>query len=201
LIVYIGIRKLYIHARKCELKGLSPAQNRNVPPLNYDWVYSLVDLYPEMIFTLNGTTPVDYRVYTYSNVIIVTIGGVNSFESAEELLYGWESASDDGRKPRCVHGVMIGRAAYNNPWMFADADRRFFDTPNVGLTRRAVVEEYLTYVQQAQELQVYGSSTPNILKPLHNFFNCCKGNKFYKVKVMRFVHVMISKFKTIFIIL
>jgi tRNA-dihydrouridine synthase A len=51
---YEGIRKLYVHARKCELKGLSPAQNRNVPPLNYDWVYSLVDLYPEMLFTLNG---------------------------------------------------------------------------------------------------------------------------------------------------
>lgn len=49
-----GVRNMYLHARKCELKGLTPAQNRTVPPLNYNWVYSLVELYPEMTFTLNG---------------------------------------------------------------------------------------------------------------------------------------------------
>lgn len=67
--------------------------------------------------------------------------------------------------------------------MFSDADRRFFDTSNPGLSRREVIEDYLKYVSYAKDTQLFGSSTPNVIKPLHNFFNGCNGNKFYKVKV------------------
>jgi tRNA-dihydrouridine synthase A len=49
-----GVRHMIIHSRMCILQGLSPAQNRTVPPLRYDAVHRLVERFPEMRFTLNG---------------------------------------------------------------------------------------------------------------------------------------------------
>jgi len=49
-----GVDALYIHARKAWLQGLSPKQNREIPPLNHDWVYRLQQRYPEIPFILNG---------------------------------------------------------------------------------------------------------------------------------------------------
>ena len=48
------VRHFIIHARKCHLKGLSPAQNRNIPPLRHSWVYALKRDFPHLEFTLNG---------------------------------------------------------------------------------------------------------------------------------------------------
>ncbi|OZJ02553.1 hypothetical protein BZG36_04501 [Bifiguratus adelaidae] len=45
---------LIVHARKCWLKGLSPRQNRTVPPLQYDRVKRLKEAFPDLQFTLNG---------------------------------------------------------------------------------------------------------------------------------------------------
>jgi hypothetical protein len=79
-----------------------------------------------------------------------------------------------------VDGVMIGREAYRNPWMFADADIIFhnsccssdgkgcLDRDIVAQkTRRSVIQSYLDYVSVAQREKVFGSNTCNILKPLH----------------------------------
>lgn len=49
-----GVDALIIHARKAWLKGLSPKQNREVPPLNYDWVYRLKPLFPQTEIIING---------------------------------------------------------------------------------------------------------------------------------------------------
>jgi tRNA-dihydrouridine synthase A len=49
-----GVNVFHIHARKALLKGLSPKENREVPPLNYDWVHRLKDDFPNTIFVLNG---------------------------------------------------------------------------------------------------------------------------------------------------
>ncbi|KAI8365030.1 tRNA-dihydrouridine synthase [Choanephora cucurbitarum] len=45
---------LIVHARKCILKGLSPKQNRTIPPLNYDRVFQLAKAYPDLIVSING---------------------------------------------------------------------------------------------------------------------------------------------------
>lgn len=45
---------LIVHARKCILKGLTPKQNRSIPPLNYDRVYKLASIYPDLPITING---------------------------------------------------------------------------------------------------------------------------------------------------
>ena len=60
-----GIKTIIIHARKALLKGLSPKQNRSVPPLNYDYVYQIKQLFPELSIVINGgiTTVEDVKVH------------------------------------------------------------------------------------------------------------------------------------------
>ena len=110
-----GCRSFTVHARKAWLQGLSPKQNREVPPLDYERVYRLKADFPELEIVLNG--------------------GVLSLEAAAAHL------------ERGADGVMIGRAAYQNPYLLAEADRRFFgdDRPPPG--REAVVRALLPYAE------------------------------------------------------
>jgi tRNA-dihydrouridine synthase A len=108
-----GCGTLVVHARKAWLSGLSPKQNREVPPLRYDMVYRLKDTFPDLRIVLNG--------------------GVQSLdEAAAHLLH--------------VDGVMIGRAAYQNPYLLAGADRRFFGDMRPTPSREQVIRALLPYV-------------------------------------------------------
>jgi len=82
-----GCRSFIVHARNAVLKGLSPKENREVPPLKYEYVYRLKRDFPQLEIVLNG--------------------GVASRQDIEIHL-------------KQVDGVMIGRAAYHNPWLLAD---------------------------------------------------------------------------------
>lgn len=88
-----GADALWVHARKAWLQGLSPKQNRNVPPLDYDRVYRLKLARPDAFIGING--------------------GIADLDEAAAHL-------------RHADGVMLGRAAYRNPALLADVDRRFF---------------------------------------------------------------------------
>lgn len=109
-----GCRHFIVHARKAWLRGLSPRQNRDVPPLRYDLVYRLKSEFPELHVTLNG--------------------GVDCLDDAAEHLAR-------------VDGVMLGRAAYHDPYLLVDADRRFFGDMDVPLSRHGVVEAMLPYIE------------------------------------------------------
>ena len=109
-----GCRTLIIHARKAWLSGLSPKQNREVPPLRYDLVRRVKADFPELEVILNG--------------------GVASLQEAEKHL----SALD---------GVMIGRAAYHDPWILRDADARVFAGDAGPESRHAVIDRLLPYVE------------------------------------------------------
>ena len=149
-----GARHIVVHARTCMLHGLSPAQNRSVPPLRHDVVHDLVGAFPDMTFTLNG--------------------GVKTFAEAKQHL-GWATEASEG-SARPVHGVMVGREAYHNPWLFAAADADFFSsrtatTTAMPRTRREVLERYLVYAEECRDNGVFGSNLCSIVKPLHNA--CC----------------------------
>jgi len=144
-----GCSHIIMHARDCMLKGLSPAQNRNVPPLRYDDVALLREEFPDMEFTLNG--------------------GIASLEQARQFLpQYYNSVHSENTNP--LQGVMIGRAVYNNPWMLADADSLLFRQPNMQHTRRQVLERYLTYCDQLEEDPSRYYNTTACIKPLHNYF-------------------------------
>lgn len=112
-----GCRTFIVHARKAWLTGLSPRQNRHVPPLRYDVVRHLKEEFPALTIILNG-------------------GIRNLHEAREHLL--------------AVDGVMIGREAYHNPYLLADADGEIFGEDRAKPSRHEIVEAYLPYV--AREL-------------------------------------------------
>src|ERR1700736_615322 len=89
-VVAAGADALIVHARKAWLNGLSPKENRDIPPLDYDRVYRLKAALPDVPIIINGG-----------------IGGLA--ETRQHL----------GQ----VDGVMLGRAAYQEPWRLLDVDR------------------------------------------------------------------------------
>lgn len=109
-----GCRTFVIHARKAWLSGLSPKENREIPPLRYDYVYRAREDFPDLEIVING--------------------GVQSIDDAERQLEE-------------VDGVMIGRAAYQTPWMLADADRRIFGREHGPRCPHHVIESLLPYVE------------------------------------------------------
>ncbi|MGE4219223.1 MAG: tRNA dihydrouridine(20/20a) synthase DusA [Alphaproteobacteria bacterium] len=110
-----GCERVIVHARKAWLSGLSPKENREIPPLRYDLVYGLKSAFPEMTVVLNG--------------------GVHSHVAIDAHL-------------RYVDGVMLGRAAYQTPWILAEADRRYFSAGHAVPDRHAVVRAYLPYIER-----------------------------------------------------
>ena len=108
-----GCSSFIIHARKAILSGLSPKENREIPPLNYETVYAIKRDFPELEIMLNG--------------------GVLSLDAAVAQLDR-------------VDGVMIGRAAYRDPWVLAEADSRVFGATDPLQFRYEAVVGYLQYV-------------------------------------------------------
>jgi len=121
-----------VHARKAIL-GLSTAANRLIPPLRHEWVFRLAALFPELRFELNGH--------------------VQDIEEANSLLCPRPIPqilqTHDHEAKVQLHGVMIGRAAYNKPWMFylprCPEDR--VPTTDELLSRKHVAKEYCKYAR------------------------------------------------------
>jgi tRNA-dihydrouridine synthase A len=118
-----GVQHFIIHCRKCLLKGLNPAQNRSVPPLRHEWVWALKRDFPHLVFTLNGGVLSAHDASTALQLEAHTLG------------------------PGVLHGVMIGRQAYNDPWgVLGDADRTIFGAEeNAAVSRRQVIYKYCQY--------------------------------------------------------
>ncbi|MFO7639828.1 MAG: tRNA dihydrouridine(20/20a) synthase DusA [Candidatus Competibacteraceae bacterium] len=109
-----GCEVFIIHARKAWLSGLSPRENREIPPLRHEVVYRLKQDFPELTIILNG--------------------GLIDLDQVAEAL-------------RQVDGAMIGRAAYENPYLLAEADRRFFGSDELPKTRFQVVQDFFPYAE------------------------------------------------------
>jgi tRNA-dihydrouridine synthase A len=112
----VGCKTFIIHARKAWLKGLSPRENREVPPLCYERVYQLKQDFPELEIIING--------------------GINNLAAIKQHL-------------QHVDGVMLGRAAYANPFLFATVDQIFFNAVNQINSPHEVVWRYLPYIAKS----------------------------------------------------
>lgn len=140
-----GITHFIIHARKCLLNGLSPTENRRIPPLRYDWVGRLAALFPELEFSINGGF-VDHPSIEGQRAL--TLAG-ESLKGASEMLPNAPAITPHSPEDRTLlRGLMVGRAAYNEPWLLADFDRRYYQQPNPGLCRREVMEAYIQYAER-----------------------------------------------------
>nr|WP_090057072.1 tRNA dihydrouridine(20/20a) synthase DusA [Celeribacter neptunius] len=109
-----GVARITVHARKAWLDGLSPKENRDIPPLDYDLVHAMKREFPDLHLSLNG--------------------GIQSLDMVEEELSHMD-------------GVMVGRAAYHQPYdILGQADQRIFGDPRAALSRHEValaMEDYI----------------------------------------------------------
>jgi tRNA-dihydrouridine synthase A len=110
-----GADALIVHARKAWLQGLSPKENRDLPPLDYARVYRLKAQHPDFTIVLNG--------------------GIASVEAAAAHL-------------NRVDGVMMGRAAYQEPWRLLAVDPRLFGAPTPFASARAAAAALVPYIDR-----------------------------------------------------
>ena len=114
-VVAAGSDALIVHARKAWLTGLSPKENRDIPPLDYDRVYRLKQAMPDVPIIING--------------------GIGSIDEAKAHLAH-------------VDGVMLGRAAYQEPWRLLPVDAEIFgETPRFA-TMKDVFEAMTPYIER-----------------------------------------------------
>jgi tRNA-dihydrouridine synthase A len=111
-----GCSVFIVHARNAWLQGLSPKENREIPPLRYELAYQLKKDFPSLTIAING-------------------GITRNDQIAEHL--------------KEVDGVMIGREAYYNPWLLTTWDAQFFHANESSITREAVEEAMVTYMERA----------------------------------------------------
>jgi len=158
-----GCRHFIVHARKAWLKGLSPAKNRSVPPLQYDRVYRLCSEFPDLDFSING--------------------GVSSVNDAMQLLNGTGYECDDSPPRRRLKGVMIGRAAMNTPSILASIDTVVYgvhSNPDTAESRRTLAEGYIDYLNDLDS-SVYCNKSPfQFLKPVVGLLSGQKGNRLFR---------------------
>jgi tRNA-dihydrouridine synthase A len=114
-VVAAGANALIVHARKAWLNGLSPKENRDIPPLDYDRVYRLKSALPDVPIIING--------------------GIGSVAEAKAHL---------GH----VDGVMLGRAAYQDPWRLLTVDSELFGEAAPHASMKDVFEAMMPYIEQ-----------------------------------------------------
>jgi tRNA-dihydrouridine synthase A len=138
-----GCAMVIVHARKALLTGLSPAQNRTVPPLDYARVQRLKQDFPDLRVVING--------------------GIADVESTVALLE-W------------ADGVMLGRAAYHNPWLLTELDACLFGTAPPA-SRLDAVAAYLPYIETQLEL---GARLHDLTRHMLGLFSGVRGARRYR---------------------
>lgn len=139
-----GCETLIVHARKAWLEGLSPKENRDVPPLDYSLVYRLKQAMPDMGIIING--------------------GIDSV------------AAIDAHLAR-LDGVMLGRAAYQAPWLLSGMDRRYFGDATPVPSRHEVLERFLPYIER--EL-AEGTHLHAMTRHILGIFQGCPGARAFR---------------------
>jgi tRNA-dihydrouridine synthase A len=129
-----GCRTFIVHARNAILKGLSPKENREIPPLRYAEVHRLKRDFSELEIVING--------------------GFRTWPEIEPQL-------------SAVDGVMIGRAAENDPWLLAEADARVFGETGSQPTRAQVIAAVARY---AEHEVAHGTPLRHIVRHMHGLY-------------------------------
>ena len=139
-----GTDALIVHARKAWLKGLSPKENRDVPPLDYALVHRLKRAHPDLEIIING--------------------GIKSLAQAQEHLAH-------------VDGVMMGRAAYQEPWRLLSADPLLFGEPAAFTSPKEAGMALIPYIER--EL-AKGAKLSNITRHVLGLFRAVPGARAFR---------------------
>ena len=139
-----GCDTFIVHARKAILSGLSPKENREIPPLKYDSVFAVKQAFPELSIIING--------------------GIKTLEDAQSLL-------------KKTDGVMLGREAYQNPFILNEVDAVFFGAATNAQTRTETLQKFMPYIEQELE-----SGTPlhHMTRHILGLYKGQKGGKNFR---------------------
>lgn len=139
-----GCSVFIVHARNAWLKGLSPKENREIPPLRYETVYRIKRDFPELTIVING--------------------GLRSHQEALAQLDH-------------VDGVMLGRAACDDPWLLSNVDSLYYGMPDPFARRHEAIEAVRPYLNaQVGE----GTSPRAVLRHLLGLFNGLPGARAWR---------------------
>lgn len=139
-----GCNTFVVHARNAILKGLSPKQNREIPPLNYAFVYQLKHDFPDLNIIING--------------------GIKTLSEAAQHL-------------QQVDGVMIGREAYHNPYLLAEADALLYNDASPTLSRAEIMQKMLIYCEKEMQL---GTPIAHITRHLLGLYQGVSGARAWR---------------------
>ncbi|MFC0266487.1 tRNA dihydrouridine(20/20a) synthase DusA [Kushneria aurantia] len=139
-----GCTTFIVHARKAWLQGLSPKQNRDVPPLDYERIHRLKQARPALHIGLNG--------------------GLKTLQACQQEL-------------AMVDSVMVGREAYQNPWLLAHVDRDIFGDAGTPPTRLEAMQAFRPYV--ASRL-AEGVRLNHITRHILGLFSGCRGGRRFR---------------------
>lgn len=153
IVATAGCQRFTVHARKAWLQGLSPKENRNVPPLRYGDVHRLKVEFPHLTIEING--------------------GFTTLEQIKQQL-------------QKVDAVMIGRGAYDNPYLFAMADREIYGENINSPTRHQVVEQMLPYIDHYLS---QGGRLNSIVRHMLQLFAGQPGTKAWKRYLSENAHI------------
>ena len=120
-LVEAGVDGIIIHARKAWLQGLSPKQNRDVPPLNYAWVHQIKAEFPQLSVAING--------------------GIKTLEQGLTHRQNYEGLP-------AVDGLMLGRSAYEQPYLLAEVDQQLYGSKLAIISREQVLENMKPYIEK-----------------------------------------------------
>ena len=139
-----GCDKFIVHARIAILKGLSPSENRTVPPLRYNDVYELKKEFPHLNIEING--------------------GIKDPLISSELF-------------EKTDGIMIGRKAYEDPYIFSGVDSELFKCSTEIPTRKEVLYQMIPYIEEHAKR---GGKPNQIIRHLLGLFNGVRGAKYFR---------------------
>jgi len=146
-----GVKIFIIHARNGILKGLSPRQNRNIPPLKYDYVYKLKEDFPNLEIIING--------------------GIKNLNECHDHLSR-------------VDGVMLGRSAYENPFMLKNVESELYGSESIDISKKDVLNQYLEYVERKLG---EGHDLGRMMKHLFGLSRGDKYAKTFRIKILEVI--------------
>ena len=140
-----GVRTFIVHTRNAWLKGLSPKENREIPPLKREVAFALKKDFPEATIVINGE--------------------IADLNTAEDLL-------------EKVDGVMMGRAAYNTPWVLSEVDARLFEDNHPIRSREEIIDVMTAYLEREAPKDVH--ATRATAKAMIGLLTGLAGARFYR---------------------
>ena len=139
-----GCDKFIVHARIAILKGLSPSENRTIPPLRYNDVYELKKEFPHLNIEING--------------------GIKDPLISSELF-------------EKTDGIMIGRKAYEDPYIFSEVDSELFKCSTEIPNRKEVLYQMIPYIEEHAKR---GGKPNQIIRHILGLFNGVRGAKYFR---------------------